>query len=751
MGRPMGSTIEQLIAKPMGVDYLTPLAQWQGLGKTQAETGLIQQQATGAGIENQLKGLNLARMGWVFDEAGIPHPPVGGQGAGGVPGGGLPGGTAPVGGAAAGTAAPSSGSSYPGEMAMKHLGQPLPPLLAATVMTAADPSAALKTANETRRQTIFSTVSGSPPEAYPQAMEQLFRTGYITPDMMRDAIAHPEGRQRIMAATQNPEAYQSMITAARGQGLDIDPRTGQPVVSGAAAAAKGALAQSESYGHSAGELPLAQPLAARKAAGAGEYDTVQITAPDPDDPTKMRSNTVRRSDLPGFMANNKGARPTSSADLTNPDIALGPGGYADRVRSRENGGGQPGAVSATSNATGDGQFIPTTWLDVVRTAKPAWAQGMTEAQILAQRASPAHAAEMSYAYAQQNAPKLAAAGLPVNSLTLGMAHQFGPDGVTKVLDAKPTTPMSQIVSPAVLAANPQLRNQTAAQANAAAFQHYGVNQVDLTKPFAAPPTPVAPGAVPGLPVQSPQQVAGLDVTKRAIEGDEGNVTKALGTVDAGQKAQTQLLQVRDLVPQINAGSFAEAGQRVQNYLATFAPEAAQRFAAAITAGKIDPSKAGATQEFVKLSLQQAGAAERDTLGARGGLGAIQLYQKAFPNLEMQPAAIKDMTNLLLIAHQRDIDYGQGANTYFQANRDAFTGGGQYNSLQKYDGQFQQSNPPQVYVAAAAALNGKPFGEWANHLTPQQQQDALRILWRADPAALVLDNKGQQRHSPAMAR
>lgn len=785
----MSGALEGIIAAPMGIDYLTPLQKWQQLQQEQAQTGLVQQQAQGSGIQNQLARLNLGLRSAAASpllaaaQGGAPGAPPG-PGGGAAPTSYLPGapaGTAPVtpvssaplggpqqGGADAGGAgapagaAPtaathSTGMPPPGQAIGQQVspngvqsmyGVPMPIGQALMALSSTDPAAAVKTVMEERRLRLQELLSQ--PD-WQQGVTQAYQEGWMDPQHYQTMVNDPQNRRAYLSGLVSPDAYMAALEKYSGQGLAPDPNTGQPTVSGPAVAAKGAMAAAGAAGEAGGKLPYVGPTAAAQAAGAGQYETTQVTVPDPDNPGQFRTDTVLKSALPGFLGANQGARPTSASDLADPNITLGPAAYAARVRQRENPGGAPGATNPTSSATGNGQFTDGTWAATVAAAKPAWAQGMSDAQILAARADPQKAAQMSYALAQQNAPKLAAAGVPVNSLTLGLAHQFGPEGVTKVLGSPPDTPLAKVVSAQALAANPQFAHMTTGQASAQAFQTYGLNNVDLNQPAAAaaPPTQIAPGSAPGVPKLGPQGTAALGVTTDIVKKDGDAADAAVVAATAGQKAQAQLLNIRNLVPQINAGSLATAAQGVQNYLATFAPEAAQRFAAAITAGKIDPTKASATQEFVKQTLQQAGASAGDVAGSRTGFNTISLYQKAFPNLEMQPDAIKDMTNLLMIAHQRDIDYGTGANGYFLNNADAFQGGGKYNRLANYDQQFLQSNPPQVYVGAAAALNGKPFAEWAHALTPAQQQEAIRTVWRADPSATLIGPSGQQYRNPAL--
>ena len=285
---------------------------------------------------------------------------------------------------------------------------------------------------------------------------------------------------------------------------------------------------------------------------------------------------------------------------------------------------------------------------------------------------------------------------------------------------------------------------------------------------ANPPAP-APGALAG-PVITPlpgggtavsssltpgmveQQKASVAATAAQFGRDQETVGQSLTAAQAAQAQQANLIELRNKsdASQINTGSYGESRQAVQNYLATFAPQAAQDFVAKLTNGAIDPSKAGATQEFVKLALQAASSAEKAN-NPGGGLGITQVYQSAYPNLETQASAIKDMSNLFLVNQQRTIDHAVGQQQYLTDQQGNFTRpGGNYSSVMNYDRQFLQTNPPQVYVGAAAALNDVPYSRWSKGLTPQQQQAALGVLWRADPTAQPLGVDGKTRfHNPAL--
>lgn len=176
--------------------------------------------------------------------------------------------------------------------------------------------------------------------------------------------------------------------------------------------------------------------------------------------------------------------------------------FAMRVNGSENSTGNPAALNASgpggkpsSSAMGDGQFIDSTWLPLYKQTFPDKAAGMTDAQILAQRADSGTATAMTGAYAKQNAPILQAAGVPPTAANLAMAHRYGPEGGIAVANANPNTPLSGVLGSDAIKANPTWANMTAGQARGAAAMRYGQVPVDFgggVTPPASSPYLVAP-------------------------------------------------------------------------------------------------------------------------------------------------------------------------------------------------------------------------------------------------------------------
>ena len=776
----MSGSIDSIIANPQGVDVLGQIQRWQALkqaqaqtglvgaqaSQTQAQTGLIGAQAQGAGIANQLAGLNLERKAYQYDQAGLPVPAgmLGGSGAQpssssySAPGaaGYLPGsnGSMPPSGSLGSVQTPQGAQQgFHGQMAEKMYGIPLPPMIALDID--GDPSK-LKIAQENSRQTLFSTL-GSAGDQLPQAVNSLVNAGWLDPTRAQNLLTDPSALPRFMSVLQTPESYQSALTALRSRNMQLD-QNGQPVVMPQGVAATGATSTAQ-------------------AGGAATYGKTEVTVPDPSVPGGFRVQTIQTSQLPSFMSANQGAKPTTAADLANPNTPLSGDAWANRVGGAES-GNNPAAGSPTagtgSNATGAAQFTPSTWLQTVRQARPDLAK-YPDSTVLAWRtdASPAGQqlqTDMTKSYGQQNAATLAQGGLPVNSLTLGLAHRFGANGVQQILAAPANTPIASVTSPQVMAANPDLKGQTVGSVMGNTFKAYGMNPVNFnaggaqsgatqgspqpaapSAQAAAQPAAVLGGGIPGPPVLTPAQAAGLPVAAKRLSDDQDAVNTSLTAANQAQVQQQNLTQFRDIASGLRTGAGSENRQSLQNFVSTYAPDFVQKLTKSLSAGVIDPTEAAQWQLMAKQALLTYGQAQQ-AVNPAGGLGVAQMYQNGFPNWDTQPTAVRDATNIMLVSQQRMIDQAQGQQQFMNTQLPAAQNDPRsYKPLQNYNAEFLKTNPPGVYVGAAAALNGKPYGEWSRGLSVPQQAQALTTMWKADPTAVVMDRQGRLRHNPALAQ
>jgi hypothetical protein len=143
--------------------------------------------------------------------------------------------------------------------------------------------------------------------------------------------------------------------------------------------------------------------------------------------------------------------------------AAGASNYGNYMQALES-GGNPNAHARSSSAVGADQFTEPTWLKTVKENHPAWANGLSDGQILAQRTNPARSSEMESALRNANIAALSRAGLPTDDVSLYALHHFGAPAGTKFVAATGNTPVAAILTPAQIAANPYLRGLTKEQA-----------------------------------------------------------------------------------------------------------------------------------------------------------------------------------------------------------------------------------------------------------------------------------------------
>lgn len=165
------------------------------------------------------------------------------------------------------------------------------------------------------------------------------------------------------------------------------------------------------------------------------------------------------------------------------DIALGgfvgSKGLVDTIAGVES-GGNAAAKNPNSTATGLGQFIESTWLNLFRKYFPAEAQQMGRDAILELRKDAEVSKKMIAIYAQENAKILADAGVAVNKAAIYMAHFLGPDGAIKLFKAAADTPVDQLLSAKTIDANKSvLQGKTAGQVTGWAQQKVGVSASEV--------------------------------------------------------------------------------------------------------------------------------------------------------------------------------------------------------------------------------------------------------------------------------
>lgn len=184
---------------------------------------------------------------------------------------------------------------------------------------------------------------------------------------------------------------------------------------------------------------------------ANKYSEPEIF--DPRDPRYKGIPLPKTAPVPTLLGpNDVGSNPAIRGFTeTLGDAAGAIDAFVNRVDKAEGRGDNP-----NSSASGVGQFIESTWLDLFRKYYPEQAANMSRDAILGLRNN----ADISYSlikkYATENARVLQAAGVHVDEAALQLSHFLGAGDAAKVLSAAPGTPLAGLISSKSIAANPTI-------------------------------------------------------------------------------------------------------------------------------------------------------------------------------------------------------------------------------------------------------------------------------------------------------
>ena len=153
------------------------------------------------------------------------------------------------------------------------------------------------------------------------------------------------------------------------------------------------------------------------------------------------------------------------------DPFSGPGGggavdiLVERIIDVES-AGNARAKNPNSSATGLGQFIASTWLEMITRYKPELAQSLDQTALLDLRNDPTLSREMVRHLAQENAAFLRSRTHKITPGRLYLAHFLGTEDADRVLRAPANRAIEDIVAAPVIAANGFLAGMDAAQVGA---------------------------------------------------------------------------------------------------------------------------------------------------------------------------------------------------------------------------------------------------------------------------------------------
>jgi len=134
--------------------------------------------------------------------------------------------------------------------------------------------------------------------------------------------------------------------------------------------------------------------------------------------------------------------------------------------------GDPNAKNSRSSATGLGQFLNDTWLELIREYRPDLTRGRSESQTLELRRDTKLAREITTRSVEHNATMLRQRGLPISAGAVYLAHFAGAAGAVAILSASDGTDAASVLAGAdatgrtkreqLIKANPFLEHLTVA-------------------------------------------------------------------------------------------------------------------------------------------------------------------------------------------------------------------------------------------------------------------------------------------------
>ncbi len=157
--------------------------------------------------------------------------------------------------------------------------------------------------------------------------------------------------------------------------------------------------------------------------------------------------------------------------------------------------GNPNATNSRSSATGLGQFINETWLDLIRTYRPDLARGRSESETLELRREAQLAREITTRFVERNAAMLRQRGFPATAGTVYLAHFAGSAGAVAILSAPEKADAALVMASAdatgrikreqIIKANPFLKHFTVADLKIWADRKMRGSGLHLTQELAA--------------------------------------------------------------------------------------------------------------------------------------------------------------------------------------------------------------------------------------------------------------------------
>lgn len=224
---------------------------------------------------------------------------------------------------------------------------------------------------------------------------------------------------------------------------------------------------------------------------------------------------------PGFMTNYNNFSASNGAN--------GVSTFVDKIIGAES-SNNPNAKNPNSTATGGGQFIESTWMNMIQKYRPELTQGKSRQEILDMRKDMNLSREMTKYYAEENAAALGKGGFAPTATNIYLSHFAGPDGAVKLLKADPNTPTSKIFSAEAIRKNASvLKGKTAADViNWAGIKMGDTSGGGALATAAAGNTPAGTGTgKPAGPLDRMVQEGSIRVSNASMEKARGTLAASL--------------------------------------------------------------------------------------------------------------------------------------------------------------------------------------------------------------------------------
>ena len=221
----------------------------------------------------------------------------------------------------------------------------------------------------------------------------------------------------------------------------------------------GAQTEASRYGVEESKTTLGARLEDMRSSTA--FKISQIEGSNLDNETKRTQIAAAQQELAAYEAESGGGYGGYDS-IDSFSRANGSAGISNSVNSTVNkiigveSNGKSNAQNKDSSAGGQGQFIDSTWLSMIKKYRPELARGKSDSQIIGMKYNGQLNREMTVAYTNENAAALNKAGINSTEGNLYLSHFSGVGTAIKALRANPNAHVSTVYGADAIKANPKV-------------------------------------------------------------------------------------------------------------------------------------------------------------------------------------------------------------------------------------------------------------------------------------------------------